>query len=864
MKTIRRKARICALFLTAFCIACNQSFVNATVRDTREEENGEVPAGQTDGYQKVAEQGTLSLYVDMSTADFYIFSSETEQYYYATVRDAETDPVANNTVMDRMRSVLAIEYYDNKNVSYQMNSYADCLAYGQVTASKTADGVRAVFSLGQKDTRRLIPNAVTQERFEAYLEELPAGDKTKLKSYYLFLKLEDIEDAGERQELLRQYPKLTETALYILRPEQSVRTLSQIETYFGQLGLGLDDVDRLNEEAGIVVEQEVKPVFTIPVEYRLEGDGFVARILNEEIQTPAGYILSSITFLEFFVSASSEDSGCFFVPDGSGALISLNKASHTRSFIMPVYGLDDAIKQEERSFFGQKALMPVFGIDYSAHGVLAIIESGAYLASINANLSGLLSSHNNIFTSFTVSPSSFLQYDKRMLAKGVYLFPQDISRTPIQLRYMFLEADESDYIGMAKAYRKYLEGSGKLQRQTTADGELPCVIELLGSIEKQKSFMGIPYTSSVALTDFRQAQEIVKDAAAAGMKNLRVRYTGWSNGGLSHTVNNRLKIQKELGGKQGLIQLAAALREQGIPLYPDADFLYVNKDKLFDGFTASKDASAFLDRKIATVSSYDMASYYSRTDSVFGQYIVSPNRIRSHIEGYLSAFDQLGLSSISVGSMGRNVNSDFNRKATVERNEAGAKIVESLQLLREEHSLLTEGGNAYVLPYVDTVVDLALMSSYLAIEDESVPFYQIVVHGYVTYMGEAVNTAQNYRENLLKTVETGAGLYFKWMYAPDDTFHDTNYQYDNYSLCYKNWLSDAGGIYGRITEVLRDTAGETIEGHQKLAEKVYQTTFSNGVSVIVNYNAAAIELDGVVIGAEDFIRKESDGSHDLG
>ena len=44
---------------------------------------------------------------------------------------------------------------------------------------------------------------------------------------------------------------------------------------------------------------------------------------------------------------------------------------------------------------------------------------------------------------------------------------------------------------------------------------------------------------------------------------------------------------------------------------------------------------------------------------------------------------------------------------------------------------MAEGANDLVLPYVDCIVNMPTESSQYFIIDESVPFYQIAVHGFI-------------------------------------------------------------------------------------------------------------------------------------
>lgn len=69
-------------------------------------------------------------------------------------------------------------------------------------------------------------------------------------------------------------------------------------------------------------------------------------------------------------------------------------------------------------------------------------------------------------------------------------------------------------------------------------------------------------------------------------------------------------------------------------------------------------------------------------------------------------------------------------------------------------------GNEYAAVYSDMITNMDLQGSEYSILDEYVPFYQMAVHGYINYTGEALNLVGNMEDELLRSAEYGAGLYF--------------------------------------------------------------------------------------------------------
>ena len=70
----------------------------------------------------------------------------------------------------------------------------------------------------------------------------------------------------------------------------------------------------------------------------------------------------------------------------------------------------------------------------------------------------------------------------------------------------------------------------------------------------------------------------------------------------------------------------------------------------------------------------------------------------------------------------------MNPKKLVDRTQALGSVKKALeQIGQQAGSLVAEGGNAYALPYVTGLTDAPMTSSRFKLEDEEIPFYQLVV-----------------------------------------------------------------------------------------------------------------------------------------
>ena len=167
-----------------------------------------------------------------------------------------------------------------------------------------------------------------------------------------------------------------------------------------------------------------------------------------------------------------------------------------------------------------------------------------------------------------------------------------------------------------------------------------------------------------------------------------------------------------------------------------------------------------------------------------------------------------------------------------------------------------DNANAYAFGYADELVNVPLYSNNYRIIDEEVPFYEMVLHSYVSYAGEAMNLADDYTTALLKSVESGAGLYFKWIYEDNSVLKDTEYDY-LYSVNYEVWLEQATADYARMNRELGSLSGYEILSHEYVQENVAKVTYADGSVVYVNFTKQNVTVDGVTISAKDYVVREA-------
>jgi hypothetical protein len=174
--------------------------------------------------------------------------------------------------------------------------------------------------------------------------------------------------------------------------------------------------------------------------------------------------------------------------------------------------------------------------------------------------------------------------------------------------------------------------------------------------------------------------------------------------------------------------------------------------------------------------------------------------------------------------------------------------------LAKDRRLMIAGSNAYLLPYAEVLVEAPLYARGEAILHQTVPFYAMVVSGYMEFAGEPFNLADHRGDfYLLKLLETGAAPYFALTWEPSSLTKNTDFDY-LFSTYYPDIKGDVLAVYNTVREVLGDAWPAAIVDHKVLAHNVCETTYHNGLRVVVNYTSQPHRLpEGLVVPAVGYV-----------
>ena len=272
---------------------------------------------------------------------------------------------------------------------------------------------------------------------------------------------------------------------------------------------------------------------------------------------------------------------------------------------------------------------------------------------------------------------------------------------------------------------------------------------------------------------------------------------------------------------------------------------------VLEGFIAYSDAARFVTREQVKLYPYSAASYQPDEEKdVF--YLVKPSLAAQTADKLVSFLNGRSAAGVAFRDVGMLLSADYNQKNIVTREQVKALNVETLKKAQSSGlKVLIKEGNDYALGSVDLVTEMNLKGTKYSMLDRTVPFYQIAIHGSVSYTGDPINLASDYVGQLLACAEYGAGLDFTFMYEDTKVLQDTVYS-GYYGSSYQAWKQDMLDMSTRYQREMAGLNSLRIVGHEYLTSEVTRTVYEDGTSVLVNYSNSDYAENGYEVPARDY------------
>ncbi len=542
-------------------------------------------------------------------------------------------------------------------------------------------------------------------------------------------------------------------------------------------------------------------------------------------------------------------------------------------------------------------------------GYIAILEAGESMGSITTQI-GSKANYATLIPSFNPKPKDTYELDSALSATNSSNEWTVVSARKytgnIRILYQMLtDADhgatkktvaraggsdylyyEASWLGMAEAYRNFLSQNGTLTKLSEGEltSDIPLYMEVFGALKTKKTIATVPVNVMTPLTTFKDISSMYGYLSGNGVQNVNFKMTGFANGGMYSTMPSKLSWVGKVGGSSGLRKLikeAKQVEEENsnarFGLYPDFDFAYSSRDTAGDDLNLKKDAVKTIDNR------YSSKRIYSATQQTyvsFYQLAISPSRYSKFYTKLLKKLDKYDLQGVSISTLGYALNSDFDEKDPYNREDSKRFTKNALNEMSQQYTLMVDSGNAYSWAYVDHIVNADIDSSRYSAAACSVPFLGAVLHGYIQFAGPALNQEGDPNYMILKSVESGAGMYFILSYQNTSELKEDAFLNGYYSIDYNIWKTDLVEYYKILNDLLHDVQSKVIIDHKflneeagygtirildedELIEQINSELDTAAEEAYQNAKQEEVDAKTKIVDAAIFIRNAEDNIHDI-
>lgn len=652
--------------------------------------------------------------------------------------------------------------------------------------------------------------------------------------------------------------------------DQSKRTTSPL---YSAVGSSTRKVCQTTMEAtsdGVAITYDFKDGFTIPVKYTLSEDSLklscdTTKIVEENTSTTDGKVITMISLAPSFGAAPTTNlkgdkvDGYIIVPDGSGAVIEYNngKSSYASSYSQQVYGRDYTSVPLTAPKTTEQAYMPVTATVSGNKGLVAVATSGDANVYAKAQVSGQNNqTYNTNYFQFEVRTSDDFYLSGE--ANPLKVFQKgNIAQEEIAVTYYPISKEEDvNYADCAKIYRNYLiENKGLTSK--VKENEASFYVDLYGGVKMQKSILGIPFNLKTSVTSFNQAQTILQKLQDNGVTDIVANYNDWTDKSISKKISTDANPSGTLGGDDDFNDLMSYAESNGIQIYPALDNMQMESSSW--GYLTFTNTATRVSNSYSRQTQYNPA-FGAATD--IAPALLTPTVYSKVFDEIISSYKEEELKNVSFGGYSSKLVSDFSVKNFSSREDTMNTIIEGYKSANEDvGSVLADGANAYLLPYVDHITNIPVNSSGFNVVDYDIPFYQMVVHGYVPYSTQAINKSSNSEETFLLALAYGSSLHYDMLYEQSSKLSDTDYG-DLYYANYEGWLETAAAESKAAKQVLSAVSNKVITNFEiDRTNNVLTTTYGSedGTAeesvVKVDLENGKVSIDGTNVDVSEIIEE---------
>ena len=476
----------------------------------------------------------------------------------------------------------------------------------------------------------------------------------------------------------------------------------------------------------------------------------------------------------------------------------------------------------------KQILMPIIGVK-NKNGAFLVIAEGC---------------KSEINTVYQIRNNKYYIYPRFVFNKEVPY--EDVSIRIIELR------KNADYSDMAVQYRKY-----KLERKecTPLRKRVEYSPELRYAVESPEIRIRLGWKPAppkvleqtldnepqmhIACT-FERVCDFIDELKSRGVDKAQICLVGWNKSGHDGRWPQAFPVEEKLGGEAGLRYLIKYAQENGyqIVCHTNSTDSYNIADTFSsDIVVRNRDGSLKIDK---------LAWSGGR------MYNLCPVKALGYAERDLPRISQLGFRGLHYIDVMTCI-APYNCYDENHPTNSGQTVELYKKIMKMSHDLFggfaSEGAGDFAAEYLDYALYVAFPKLKDEMLDEEIPLWEIVYHGIILYnpTTDTVNYPVKSEYCRLKLLEYGGrpSFYFYSKFMVGGSSDDWLGKEDMICDTDEQLQLSANKIAAAYEEFkkYRHLQTEFIVKHRELSEGIFETAYSNGEKIVVDYNSGYFELN---------------------
>lgn len=581
---------------------------------------------------------------------------------------------------------------------------------------------------------------------------------------------------------------------------------------------------KVNESSGLLfnidINKEIK--FKFDVKVTLLNGKLSFEVINDSfVEDNQAFTVLSIRLLPYF-GATREDKvpGYMLIPEGIGALVRLDEG-RDQSFSGRVYGDDMGYS---RTYYNNVSV-PLFGFIHEVNktGFYAYVDSGDEHLILNANFYNDNNNYNRISLKFNLREMNRRIIDQA--GNGRDSVVNNVVETNYKINYVFLGSDAS-YVGIANDYQNVLKENG-LKTQETKNNISTNITYLMSDVEP--ALLG---NKKIKMTSFNDVLNIYNELYDRGIVNQNAILLGYAKEGASAS----LSTMKLFDSKKSLDNLVKELSNDNNNVYFGQNYIFATDlSKRANNRDIAKNASKLLlqirEQNLAYRSSYKVI----KPNESLNKAVNDSNFLNKH---------NLGLYDESIGNT---LFTYYDKK--IYDKTVTKSYYEEIALLNE--NTILSAPNSYLWNYLNGYLNLSIGNGSYLYYTDLVPFIPILLQGVMPVYSTYLNFNVIGQNKLLTMVDFN--IYPNYIITKEDTSklkYTESSKY--YSTSYLDYKEEIIKVYEYLNEPLKNIINANLVNREVISLGVIKNTYSNGVTIYINYTSNDYTDGSILIKAMDY------------